>query len=102
MLVSFYGVRGTKTISGHGDISNPSTWAFAQDVGGKNVGAALGWGNMWGNLGAALSPSLLTEIKIHFGWDAAFFVCAAVFACASALGFLLNSSKTIADEADAG
>ena len=83
------------------DISNPSTWAFAQDVGGKNVGAALGWGNMWGNLGAALSPSLLTEIKIHFGWDAAFFVCAAVFACASALGFMLNSSKTIADEVEA-
>ena len=34
------------------DLSNPSIWSFAQDVGGRNVGAALGWGNMWGNLGA--------------------------------------------------
>jgi len=84
------------------DLSNPSTWAFAQDVGGNNVGAALGWGNMWGNLGAALSPILLTEVKIRFGWDTAFFVCAASFAYASVLGFMLNSSKTIAEEADAG
>ncbi len=82
------------------DISNPSTWAFAQDVGGKNVGAALGWGNMWGNLGGAFCPILLTEVKIHYGWNAVFFVCAASFAYASALGFMLNSSKTIADEVD--
>jgi len=35
------------------DLGVPATWSFAQDVGGKSVGAVLGFGNMWGNLGAA-------------------------------------------------
>ncbi len=39
------------------DLGTPACWAYCQDVGGKNVGAVLGWANMWGNLGAALHPS---------------------------------------------
>lgn len=35
------------------DLGIPGIWAFAQDVGGKSVGAVLGFGNMFGNLGAA-------------------------------------------------
>ena len=35
------------------DLGIPGIWAFAQDVGGRSVGAVLGWGNMFGNLGAA-------------------------------------------------
>src|SRR5207248_6893389 len=63
------------------DLHNPSIWSFAQDVGGKNVGAALGWGNMWGNLGAALSPRLLTQIRLAAGWNTAFVCCGVAFAC---------------------
>jgi nitrate/nitrite transporter NarK len=37
------------------DIGVPSVWAFAQDVGGKYTASILGWGNMWGNLGAAVA-----------------------------------------------
>lgn len=80
------------------DLSNPSIWAFAQDVGGKTVGAALGWGNMWGNLGAAASPFLLTRVKTEFGWNAAFLICAACFAVAALAGFLLNASRTLDDQ----
>src|SRR5213079_3520914 len=70
------------------DMHNPSIWSFAQDVGGKNVGAALGFGNMWGNLGAALSPVLLTAVKNAAGWDAAFVVGGVAFAAAAVCGFL--------------
>src|SRR5207248_2062891 len=53
------------------DLSNPSIWAFNQDVGGARVGAAAGWGNMWGNFGAASSPVLLGAVSTRLGWSAA-------------------------------
>jgi len=40
------------------DLGVSAVWAFMQDVGGKYVGAILGWGNMWGNVGAAVAPHL--------------------------------------------
>lgn len=43
------------------DMGIAPTWAFMQDIGGKNVGAILGWGNMWGNFGAAIAPPLLYD-----------------------------------------
>ena len=80
------------------DMHNPSIWSFAQDVGGKNVGAALGWGNMWGNLGAALSPVLMNVVKDDFGWNAVFIVGAFAFLSSSACGFMLNATKPVASE----
>ena len=41
------------------DVGNPSTWAFIQDVGGKNTASIYGWANMWGNLGAAFSSVMV-------------------------------------------
>ncbi len=38
---------------------NPCLLAYGQDVGGEHVGSAVGWANMWGNFGAALSPVVL-------------------------------------------
>jgi sugar phosphate permease len=40
------------------DIGVAAIWSFAQDVGGKSVGAVLGWGNMFGNLGAAAATQI--------------------------------------------
>lgn len=40
------------------DLGVPATWSFAQDVGGRSVGSVLGWGNMFGNLGAAAAPHI--------------------------------------------
>ncbi|HEY2911069.1 MAG TPA: hypothetical protein VGI99_12530, partial [Gemmataceae bacterium] len=77
---------------------NPCIWSFAQDVGGRNVGAALGWGNMWGNLGAALSPVLLTEIRLEAGWNVAFTCCGIAFALAAVCGFLLDATKPVEPE----
>ena len=80
------------------DMHNPTIWSFAQDVGGKNVGAALGWGNMWGNLGAALSPVLMTAIQKAAGWDAVFIVGGSAFVTSAICGFLLNATKPVEPE----
>ena len=50
------------------DLSVPSIWAYMQDVGGKNTAAYFGWGNMWGNLGAATTPQLVPFVLNK--WDA--------------------------------
>jgi MFS family permease len=80
------------------DLHNPSIWSFAQDVGGRNVGAALGWGNMWGNLGAFVSPNLLGGVARAAGWDAAFVVCGVAFTAASVCGLLLDATKPVEEE----
>ncbi|HYH68139.1 MAG TPA: MFS transporter [Urbifossiella sp.] len=80
------------------DLHNPSVWSFAQDVGGKNVGAALGWGNMWGNLGATASPPLLGNVARAAGWDAAFYLCGGLFVAAAVCGFLLDATKPVEEE----
>jgi sugar phosphate permease len=73
------------------DLAVPSIWAFAQDVGGRNVGAALGFGNMLGNFGAAASPVLLHLVRREFGWDVAFLLCAGCFVGAAICGMCLNA-----------
>lgn len=80
------------------DMHNPSIWSFAQDVGGKSVGAALGFGNMWGNLGAALSPVLLVAVKNAAGWDVVFMVGGAAFTAAAGCGLMLDASKPVEPE----
>jgi nitrate/nitrite transporter NarK len=61
------------------DLGTPAIWAFMQDTGGKYVGSALGWGNMWGNFGAFLSPIVLGLIIEKAGWNTMFLICAAAF-----------------------
>ncbi len=66
------------------DMGNPGFWAWCQDVGGKYVGSVVGWGNMWGNFGAAIAPEIFIFIKSKYpddlmaGWSAVFYVCALV------------------------
>lgn len=65
------------------DIAIPPTWAYIQDVAGKHIGAIYAWPNMWGNLGAAVTPPALTFINKHFdpshSWHASFIFLAAAF-----------------------
>jgi sugar phosphate permease len=63
------------------DLGTASVWAFMQDVGGRYVGSVLGWGNMWGAVGAAVSPLVISAEISHpaLGWEAAFLTCAAAF-----------------------
>ncbi|MCE9608376.1 MAG: MFS transporter [Planctomycetia bacterium] len=48
------------------DLGIPAAWAFAQDVGGRSVGAVLGWSNMVGNLGAAATPYIYDWFNYMF------------------------------------
>jgi nitrate/nitrite transporter NarK len=62
------------------DLGTPALWAFNQDIGGRHVASVLGWGNMWGNLGAAVSPLVLNWVKGPTArWDLCFLACAAAF-----------------------
>ena len=75
----------------------------------KNLGMALGWNGLWGNLGLAFAAIISGALMDLWGWRAAFFIPGA--ACiAAGIGFLLlvpdpgpvvKKSKTIGLHLDA-
>ena len=77
------------------DLAVPSVWAFSQDVGGRHAGAAMGWSNMWGNLGAALSPVILAAARAAGGWDSAFLTASASFALAGVAAAFVDARKPL-------
>lgn len=85
------------------DFGIPSTWAFAQDTGGKQVGAVLGWANMWGNLGAGLAIITTGRVAELLGWDAAFLMIAVAFVLCGISGSLANATVPVfRDETEGG
>ena len=77
------------------DFSVPSMWAFTQDVGGDYLGVVLGFGNMFGNFGAAVSPILLAEVQQSYSWNVMFIICGGFFIVASISAFFVDASKPI-------
>lgn len=77
------------------DLGVPSIWAFIQDICTRHVGAALGWGNMCGNLGAFLSPLLFGYIKESYGWGAAFGAGGASFALAGICALFMDATRPL-------
>ncbi len=79
------------------DLGIGAVWAFQQDVGGRHVGSVLGWGNMWGNFGAALSPLLLNWLvkESGWGWSAAFLACATAFLISGLAAIGIDATKPI-------
>ena len=81
------------------DLGVAATWAFCQDVGGKHVASILGWGNMWGNFGAAVAPQLYVAIlRDQPGtgdWNNLFLFCAAMFVVSGAAGLGIDATKPI-------
>jgi nitrate/nitrite transporter NarK len=74
------------------DWSQGTVWAYCQDVGGRYVASVLGWANMWGNLGAALTPPLLIWIVgENQNWPGAFLACAAAFLLAGCMGLAIDA-----------
>ena len=73
-LTALFGIVAFST-----DLGSASGWAYKQDIGGNHVASIHGWANMWGNLGATISPLLLNLIVKHYDWDIAFLVCAGAF-----------------------
>ncbi len=74
----------------------------------KNLGMALGWNGLWGNLGLAFAAIISGALMDSFGWRAAFFV-PGVAAMAAGIAFLMlvpdpgpvaKKSKTIGLQLD--
>ena len=84
------------------DFGSPAIWSYAQDVGGRYTASILGWGNMWGNLGAAVAPliynGLLGENPSLNDWNTVFAVCCGVFVVAGFCAMLLDSTKPLTVE----
>lgn len=83
------------------DFGSAPMWAFNQDIGGKHVGSVLGWGNMWGNFGAAVAPVLMIAVigKEHH-WNTAFITCALAFLASGIAAMWVDASKPLLDEAE--
>jgi len=81
------------------DMSVPAIWAYMQDVGGKNTAAVFGWGNMWGNLGAATTPLLvpivLEKWDHNHDWSEAFLLFSAGYLIAGLAAIGLNANKKV-------
>jgi MFS transporter, ACS family, glucarate transporter len=77
------------------DLGVPAVWAFMQDVGGRHVGSVLGWGNMWGNVGAAVSPVLLNLAIDAKRWDVCFLGCAVAFLVAGIAALGIDATRPI-------
>jgi nitrate/nitrite transporter NarK len=78
------------------DIGIGATWAFLQDVGGRNVGSILGWTNMWGNFGAAVSPWVLNRmIGENHDWDAVFITCAGAYLLSGLAALGVDATKRV-------
>jgi sugar phosphate permease len=82
------------------DLGVSATWAFMQDVGGKYVGAILGWGNMWGNIGAFVAPYLYNAVlgssPVIADWNTMFIVCSAMFVLSGVSALGINATVPIA------
>lgn len=80
------------------DLGIGAMWAFAQDVGGRSAGAILGWGNMWGNLGAAAQPYLVTwalglgTATVAPNWSAAFYMMTIAFVISGIASLFINAA----------
>lgn len=77
------------------DLSNPSLWAFSQDIGGRNAGKVLGWCNMFGNFGAGLSPILLSWFQARYGWSACFYLFSSCFFVAGLVALAMNAEHKV-------
>jgi ACS family glucarate transporter-like MFS transporter len=83
------------------DLGIPAVWAFQQDVGGKHTGSVLGWGNMWGNFGAAVGPYIIgwfAGSAQNQNWNAVFITCAAAFAVSGLVALGVNATQKVVPE----
>lgn len=87
------------------DMASPASWAFMTDVGGRGTAAAMGWGNMWGNLGASASAMLVPWLMTHGGGDGrklVFFTLAGAFALAGLVVLPMDATKKLLPDRPVG
>jgi ACS family glucarate transporter-like MFS transporter len=82
------------------DFGLGATWASYQDIGGKNVAAILGVGNMCGNLGAAVFGRLIGMLADADQWNAVFYNAAGAMLTAACGWMLFNASRPVVRQTD--
>ncbi|MCA8997415.1 MAG: MFS transporter [Planctomycetaceae bacterium] len=97
IAIAFFSLVAFSTDSGTGAV-----WSVNQDVGGEYTASVLGWGNMWGNIGAAVSPVLLQKVMKSTTWNGAFVVAALAFLLAGLCGLYVDSRQQVMAETDSG
>jgi MFS family permease len=83
------------------DVGLPGMWAYMQDVSGRYSGAVFGWGNMWGNLGAAVAPVLVAKLcgeGENVNWNLALRLCAGAFVVSGVAAFFIDATKPVVQE----
>lgn len=82
------------------DAGLPAVWATMQDLGGRYTAPVFGWANMWGNIGAALSPIFIAKINKYFDhdkdWSEALYFCAAAFVISGLHAMKIRADQPIA------
>jgi MFS family permease len=85
-----------------GDFGLPAMWTTMQDISGKYQAQLFGWGNMWGNFGAAIMPMLFTAVLERFDtnhdYHEGVWLCAGAFVLAGVFALFVNAEKPVTEE----
>ncbi len=81
------------------DFGLPAMWTMMQDISGRHQAQLFGWGNMWGNFGAALMPVLFTLVLRSYDTNHDFhegvWLCAGALVAAGVLALFVNSEEPV-------
>ena len=72
-----------------------TSWAVTLDIGGEFAGSVSALMNTGGNLAGAFATTLTGYLVTIYGWDAAFFVLAALAALAAVLFLRIDASRPL-------
>jgi MFS transporter, ACS family, glucarate transporter len=76
-------------------LSQSSFWSVTADIAGASSGSVSGLMNMGNQIGAAITASLTPWIALHFGWNASFFVAAALCVVGAASWLVVDPTKSL-------
>jgi sugar phosphate permease len=71
------------------------SWAIPLDIGGDYAGSVSAVMNTFGNIGGAISPTVLAYLVTAYGWNQPFFVAAGFCALAAILFSRIDASRQI-------
>jgi nitrate/nitrite transporter NarK len=80
------------------DLFLGTTWSTYQDIGGAHVGSILGFANMCGNLGAALSIEITSRLAKNGQWTSVFAMSCGAFVVATLCWFWIDPRVAIVNE----
>jgi sugar phosphate permease len=83
--VAFFGLEWTVGIS----------WAIPLDIGGDFAGSVSAVMNTFGNIGGAISATVVTHLATDYGWNAPFLMTGGLCLIAAALYLKIDASRRI-------